>query len=133
MFKTLSTRYGQAAIRFFAGSINDDAFDEARWKNQDDFINNRAGLMVATNAFGLGIDKPNIRFVIEMNHPSSLEAFVQEAGRAGRDRKMALATILVSESDEADADVVEYFHEQSFIGEKALPSHTSKPPSHNAA
>lgn len=118
MFKTLSTKYGQGAIRFFAGSINDDEFDETRWRNQDDFINNRAGLMVATNAFGLGIDKPNIRFVIEMNHPSSLEAFVQEAGRAGRDRKMALATILVSESDEADADVVEYFHEQSFIGEK---------------
>ena len=116
--RSLSSRYGAGAIRFFAGSIDDEAFDEARWKNQDDFINNRAGLMVATNAFGLGIDKPNIRFVIEMNHPSSLEAFVQEAGRAGRDRKMALATILVSESDEADSDVVEYFHEQSFVGEK---------------
>lgn len=118
MNDSLSKEYGADTVRFFAGSINDDAFDVARWRNQDDFINNRAGLMVATNAFGLGIDKPNIRFVIEMNHPSSLEAFVQEAGRAGRDRKMALATILVSESDEADSDVVEYFHEQSFIGEK---------------
>ena len=117
MSSTLSKKYGGDAIRFFAGSNNDDSFDDVRWKNQDDFINNRAGLMVATNAFGLGIDKPNIRFVIEMNHPSSLEAFVQEAGRAGRDRKMALATILVSESDAADSDVVEYFHEQNFIGE----------------
>lgn len=63
----------------------------------DKFRDNKSPLMVATKAFGMGIDKPNVRFTVNMNYSSSLEAFVQEAGRAGRDKKMALATILVSD------------------------------------
>ncbi len=61
---------------------------------QDHFIAGDTSIMVATKAFGMGIDKPNVRFTYNMNFSGSLEAFIQEAGRAGRDRKMALATIL---------------------------------------
>ena len=61
---------------------------------QDRFIKGETSVMVATKAFGMGIDKPNVRFTVNINHSGSLEAFVQEAGRAGRDRKMAVATIL---------------------------------------
>ncbi|MBK9023803.1 MAG: hypothetical protein IPL69_07475 [Saprospiraceae bacterium] len=58
---------------------------------------NEQNLMVATKAFGMGIDKPNVRFTIHFNIPSSIESFVQEAGRAGRDRKVALSTILFNQ------------------------------------
>ncbi len=110
---------GASAVRWFAGEIkNDGRMESERWRNQDEYIAGRAGLMVATNAFGMGIDKPDIRFVYEISHPKSLEAFVQEAGRAGRDRKMALATLLLSEFDDVDLDVVKWFHDQNFIGEK---------------
>ncbi|TQD38986.1 DEAD/DEAH box helicase [Haloflavibacter putidus] len=61
------------------------------------FRDNKSPLMVATKAFGMGIDKPNVRFTINLNYSSSLESFVQEAGRSGRDRKMALATIFVTD------------------------------------
>ena len=67
-------------------------------ENQEPFIQGKTPVMVATKAFGMGIDKPNVRFTINMNHSGSLESFVQEAGRAGRDRKMALATILYSDA-----------------------------------
>ena len=67
-------------------------------KYQESFIKGKTPVMVATKAFGMGIDKPNVRFTINMNHSGSLESFVQEAGRAGRDRKMALATILYSDA-----------------------------------
>jgi len=76
--------------KFYGG--NDDFMDEL-----EHFQNNRKPLMVATKAFGMGIDKPNVRLTINMNYSSSLESFVQEAGRAGRDRKMALAVILISD------------------------------------
>ncbi len=65
--------------------------------NLELFRNNKSPLMVATKAFGMGIDKPNVRFTVNMNYSSSLESFVQEAGRAGRDRNIALSTILVSD------------------------------------
>ena len=63
------------------------------------FNDNDLNLMVATKAFGMGIDKPNVRFTINFNHPSSIESFVQEAGRAGRDKKHAIAYILYDSSE----------------------------------
>jgi len=84
--------------------------------DQDRFINNHVPIMVATKAFGMGIDKPNVRFTVNINHSSSLESFVQEAGRAGRDRKMALATILYADMENVDKEVMLYFHDNTFKG-----------------
>lgn len=84
---------GFTSLGRFSGRDNDT---EAN-KNLDDFRANKYPLMVATKAFGMGIDKPNVRFTINMNYSSSLESFVQEAGRAGRDKKMAIASIFVSD------------------------------------
>lgn len=66
-------------------------------ENMRKFRNNQVPIMVATKAFGMGIDKPNVRFTVNLNYSSSLESFVQEAGRAGRDRKMALSVIFMSD------------------------------------
>lgn len=84
--------------------------------DQDNFKNNELPIMVATKAFGMGIDKPNVRFTINVNMSSSLEGFVQEAGRAGRDRRMALATIMYSDFKQVDKDVQMYFYDINFRG-----------------
>ena len=117
-WRKLQENFNGVDIVFFTGSTDDPRHDAVAIENQDRFIENRAAVMVATTAFGMGIDKPNIRSVIEMNHPKSLEALVQEAGRAGRDRKLALATILLSGNPKVDYDVVDFFHKQNFIGRK---------------
>jgi len=78
---------------FSGGDDNDDNSME----NLELFRTNKQPLMVATKAFGMGIDKPNVRFTVNLNYSSSLESFVQEAGRAGRDRKIALSVILLSD------------------------------------
>lgn len=86
----------------FMGSSNSDSeenemVDKISFDNLEKFRDNKLPLMVATKAFGMGIDKPNVRFTINMNYSSSLESFVQEAGRAGRDRHTALSVILLSD------------------------------------
>lgn len=83
---------------------------------QDEFLHGETDIMVATKAFGMGIDKPDVRFTLNVNHSGSLEAFVQEAGRAGRDRKMALSIILYSEQLGADKEVFKFFFGQNFKG-----------------
>ncbi|MBP6974250.1 MAG: ATP-dependent DNA helicase RecQ, partial [Syntrophorhabdus sp.] len=84
-------------IGTFVGSSDYEQEDQRSLENLERFRNNKLSLMVATKAFGMGIDKPNVRFTVNMNYSSSLESFVQEAGRAGRDRRIALAIILFSD------------------------------------
>lgn len=72
---------------------------EQRNRKQDDWISNKTRVMVATNAFGMGIDKPDVRTVIHWDMPDNLEAYYQEAGRAGRDEKKAFAVALFHEND----------------------------------
>lgn len=79
------------------GSFTGRDDDNTSMESLVSFRDNKVPLMVATKAFGMGIDKPNVRFTVNLNFSSSLESFVQEAGRAGRDRKLALATILFSD------------------------------------
>ena len=99
---------------------------------QDAFLKGRTNIMVATKAFGMGIDKSNVRMTFHLNYPGSLESFVQEAGRAGRDKKMALATIMYSpkkfwvknvrtdkwQDFSADYTNNKFFYDSNFLGEE---------------
>src|SRR5690606_30935885 len=68
-------------------------------EHQHQWINNQKQVMVATNAFGMGIDKPDVKTVIHINLPESIESYFQEAGRAGRNGEKAFAVILKNKSD----------------------------------
>ncbi len=72
---------------------------EERTQKQDDWKENRTRVMACTNAFGMGIDKPDVRFVVHMDLPDSIEAYFQEAGRGGRDEKTAYAVLLYNGTD----------------------------------
>lgn len=85
---------GISALAYHAGLS-----PEIRQQRQEDWIQGKCTCMVATNAFGMGIDKAEVRTVVHLDFPQSLEAYYQEAGRAGRDEKKAYAVLLVDEAD----------------------------------
>lgn len=93
LFEMLFKR-GVPVTRYHAGLTN-----ETRKKNQDDFIYDRTPVIIATNAFGMGIDKSNVRYVIHYNMPQGMENYYQEAGRAGRDGENSQCILLFSLQD----------------------------------
>ena len=107
-------RKGLDATYFHAGM--DDAAKDA---HQKEWTDARKRIIVATNAFGMGIDKPDVRLVIHIDCPSSIEAYFQEAGRAGRDGKKAYAVLLYNDSDlpKLQKRVSDTFPEKDFVRE----------------
>lgn len=98
---------------FYHGGLS----EQARTKKQLAWVNNKNKMIVATNAFGMGIDKPDVRIVVHLDPPSSPEAYFQEAGRAGRDGQRSYATLLYKKSDRLE---LEKMHELEFPDQNSI-------------
>lgn len=112
--------FDSLSIGTFMGASGEDEKEniqesEISELNQEKFINNEIDFLIATKAFGMGIDKPNIRFTIHFNYPSSIEAFYQEAGRAGRDNHLAICYILYA-GHHYEQRLLESFYNNAFKG-----------------
>lgn len=98
----------QTDVTIYSGKaprgVNPRSWDSTKRANAGDFKANRTPILVSTKAFGMGIDKPNIRYTVHFGLPGSLESFYQEAGRAGRDRKRARCVLVYSEYDSQRSD-----------------------------
>ena len=96
---------------YAVGAYHGGLSDGERERVQDAFMNDDTTVLVATNAFGMGVDKPNIRGIVHYNMPGSLEAYYQEAGRAGRDRQPSHCLLLFNY---ADRGIHEFFTDQTY-------------------
>lgn len=106
---------------FFMGSDEENkSIQDLSLVNQDKFLGGELNLLVATKAFGMGIDKEDIRFTVHYNYPPSIESFLQEAGRAGRDEKASTCYLLYTNpaglEQDVEFEVNEYFHKSTYRG-----------------